>query len=339
MSWDTSFESTSGEIHETSSVRLGGEAPPRMVEQLMRAASDLPVQAMADGVSSLASSRVTRSNKDAELSKYVLLQGRGENAVGRFAVIGVFNTATDKCVFWKKYDELAAVSPDDSSAASSSRLGGDHGRAVSTPVLPRASAAVTPSTNVRSPAAAAASSDSAVNLARAADSARYAGSAMPTAGGVTSSTYAGHKRMRATEGAESDEFLIEQAIETALLESAAAATVTEAAERERVQQVKAASTEAAAAMVANDAAKEAMRAATSAAALLRSKAAAMEADADAAAAVADAAAIAARQVKARATEARAAAEAEAVSLRNLEAVHLRTEEALAAAMRRFNELT
>ena len=327
MSWATSFESPAGEIHETMAVRLGGKAPSPMVEQLIRSATG---QAMADGAS-LTSSRATRSNKETELSKYVLLQGKGQNAVGSFAVFGIFNTATHHCIFWKKYFELSPGGSEGGSAASSSPSGSGRIHAASTPVLPRSSAVVTPSSDVRSPSAAA-SAGSSANYTQVADVAR--GSAEPVAGGATTSAYAGQKRMHAIEGAESDEFLIEKAMAIAMVESAAVAAASKApevAEHERVRQIRAASTEADSAFDADKAAKDEVRAASSTAALSASKARAAVGEADAAAA-------AAREAEARANEARAAAEADLASLRNLEAAQLRTQEVRAAAMRRFYEL-
>lgn len=137
MHWDTTFETISGGgfvlqaapgSRETWSDRLGGEAPSLMTDQLHRCAGSLPGQT---GSVPLYSSRATRRSAEAEHGLPVLLQGRGQNSIGRFAVFGVFDAEAMNCVFWKTYDDYAESGLGSGGAASQSGSGLGGGGAAS----------------------------------------------------------------------------------------------------------------------------------------------------------------------------------------------------------------
>lgn len=352
MSWDTTFESSAGGTHgEAWAIRLGGEAPPLMVDQLTRSSSDLPswqaMPLMADGASHT-SSRATRSNtgKETELSKHVLLQGRGSNSAGCFAVIGVFNTATNTCVFWKRYYAYSVGGQGGGSTASLLPVGRDMDDAEPSSVHPRASSVAAPSINAHYPVAAVVSTvagaGSAAYRARSVDATGTTSSAGPAAGGVSAGSHAGQKRLRGEESAEPDDTLAELDVEIALLESRKEALF---AKRLQVQQLKEAvtadSAAAAAAKVAADAvdlAAVAVKEATVAA--KEATAAAKEASvaADEAAAAAKEAAVAADEAAAAAEVATAASSSADGRLFDEKALLDAAQKARAATARRVEEL-
>ena len=338
MSWETSFESSAGGTHsETWVIRLGGEAPPLMVDQLTRSSSDLPawqaMPLMADGASHT-SSRATRSNtgKEAEISKHVLLQGRGSNSAGRFAVIGVYNTATNTCVFWKRYYAYSVGGQGGGSAASLFSVGCEVGGAESSSVLPRARCASAAAPSIIAHCSVATVASAATMSGSAAGSAGLVG---PAAGGVYTGAHAGQKRLRDEESAEPDDTLAELDVEIALLESRKEALF---AKRLQVQQLKDAVAADGAAVAAAKVAADAVKVAT--AAVKEATAAAKEASAAAkeASVAAEEAAAAAKEAAVVADEAAAAAEV-ATAASNSADGHLVDEQTVLDAAQRARAAT
>jgi hypothetical protein len=118
MTWETSFApnnsvAITGWFRDTCTVRLGGAPPPPVTDQLVLAGG-APGALGAATWGPLASStsvpvRATRSTDSVQ--SLVLLQGVGQNSVGRFSVLGFYNLESSECVFWKKYERFNEAIP------------------------------------------------------------------------------------------------------------------------------------------------------------------------------------------------------------------------------------